>query len=46
MAQAERAAETIGALLGLWILRGAEGWTIKIIAYETVYGVKSNVYER
>ena len=28
------------------VLRGAEGWTIKIIALETVYGVKSNVYER
>jgi len=30
----------------LKVLRGAEGWSIKIIALETVYGVKSNVYER
>lgn len=30
----------------LHVLRGAEGWTIKIIALETVYGIKSNVYER
>ena len=30
----------------LHVLRGAEGWSIKIIAYETVYGTKTKVYER